>query len=304
MLRSLRERAGRTAAPAAALAAALAIALLPAAGICGFLSMEEGARATGMGGAFLAVADDASCVFWNPAGLGFTSGLKLTGMRTRLYSISDLSEDCVAVTYSGWRRAGFGVGWARTGLEEVYNENTYILGAGSRFLLDQLSVGGALRIYHLAAPGYDYYNDPNFTDGDTGYAADLGLLYRGSNWSLAAAVRNLGEPELSLISTTEESDPISAEVRVGGTYTFREVMLIAGEIRRSADRPGYYEGQTSYYLGTEVWFFDAFALRGGLHGDKAAAGIGLKIDNVSVDGALISEGRPGSKYRLSLSLDF
>lgn len=300
MLRFLR----LTVAMATVLVGLLLVALLPSPGFCGFLSMEEGARATGMGGAFLAVADDASCVFWNPAGLGFTSGLKLTGMRTRLYSISDLSEDCVSVTYSGWHRAGFGLGWARTGLEDIYNENTYVFGAGTRFLSDGLSVGGALRIYHLAAPGYDYYNDPNFTDGDTGYAADAGLLYRGSNWSVAAAVRNLGEPELSLISTTEASDPIYTEYRIGGTYTFREVMLLAGEVRRSADVPGYYEGKTSYYLGTEVWFYDVFALRSGLHGDKATAGLGLKIDNLSIDGALISEGRPGTKYRLSVSLDF
>ena len=29
-----------------------------------------GARAEGMGGAFVAVADDATAVYWNPAGLG------------------------------------------------------------------------------------------------------------------------------------------------------------------------------------------------------------------------------------------
>jgi hypothetical protein len=266
--------------------------------------MEEGARATAMGGAFIAVADDASGVFWNPAGLGLTSGFKLTGMHTRLYSIGDLSEDCLAVTYSGWRRSGFGFGWARTGLEDVYNENTYVAGAGTRFVLDGLSVGGALRVYRLAAPGYEYYNDPNFKDGDTGYAADLGLLYRASNWSLAATMRNIGEPELSLIGTTQSSDPIRAEVRLGGTYTFREVMLVTGEVRLPADVPGYYESRTTYCLGTEVWFFDAFALRSGLQGDTATAGLGLRIDNLTMDGALMAAGRPGSKYRLSLSLDF
>src|SRR3954468_16038183 len=36
-----------------------------------------GVRATGMGGAFVAVADDASAVFWNPAGLASGSYFSL-----------------------------------------------------------------------------------------------------------------------------------------------------------------------------------------------------------------------------------
>jgi threonine dehydratase len=34
-----------------------------------FLKIGVGARAEGMGGAFVAVADDPSAVFWNPAGI-------------------------------------------------------------------------------------------------------------------------------------------------------------------------------------------------------------------------------------------
>ncbi|MFZ1948210.1 MAG: hypothetical protein WAW06_11740 [bacterium] len=286
----------------AVVAAALAGALAPSPVLGGFLSMEEGARPTAMGGAFVGVADDATAVFWNPAGFGLERGLKLTAMRTRLYSIGDLSEDCVALGYS-WRRLGLGFGWARTGLADVYSENTYVVGLGKRVLLDGLAVGGALRIYDVEAPGYEYYNDPGFRGGDTGYAADVGLLYRGRNWSLGCTVRNLGEPDLRMIETTEIGDPISAEVRLGGTYTFREVMLISGEVRRPSDVPRYYESKTSYYLGTEIWFFDAFALRSGLYRDRAAAGLGLKIENLTVDAAVISERRPGNKYRLSISLD-
>lgn len=39
-----------------------------------FMKIPIGARATGMGGAFVAVADDASSVFWNPAGVARLSG--------------------------------------------------------------------------------------------------------------------------------------------------------------------------------------------------------------------------------------
>jgi type IX secretion system protein PorV len=39
-----------------------------------FLKIPIGARATAMGGSFVAVADDASAVFWNPAGIARFSG--------------------------------------------------------------------------------------------------------------------------------------------------------------------------------------------------------------------------------------
>jgi len=280
------------------------VVIVPAVALAGFLAMEEGARATAMGGAFIGVSDDATAVFWNPAGFGLTQGLKLTAMRTRLFSVGELSEDCVAIGYSGWHRAGLGFGWARTGLEDIYNENTFVVGAGRRLVLDGLAVGGALRIYRVAAPGYEYYNDPNFKNGDTGFAGDLGLLYKGRNWSAACVVRNLGEPELKLIGTTEAGDPVSSELRIGGTYVFREVMLISGEVRRPGKVPAYYDGRTSYYLGTEIWFYDAFALRSGLNRGRATAGVGLRVENLTVDAALVSDRRPGNKYRLSLSLDF
>jgi len=293
---------GSAVAVAMAVAAVVASALVPAVVFGGFLSMEEGARPTAMGGAFVGVSDDATAVFWNPAGFGLERGLKLTAMRTRLYSIGGLSEDCVAVGYSG-SRLGVGFGWARTGLADMYSENTFVVGLGKRLFLDGMALGGAVRIYDVEAPGYEYYNDPGYNGGDTGYAADLGLLYRGRNWSVGCTVRNLGEPDLRMIETTETADPIHTEVRVGGTYTFREVMLISGEVRRPRQVPGYYEGKTSFYLGTEIWFFDAFALRSGLYRDRAAAGLGLRVENVMVDAAVISERRPGNKYRLSVSLD-
>lgn len=34
-----------------------------------FLTISQGARATAMGSAFVAIADDPSAVYWNPAGI-------------------------------------------------------------------------------------------------------------------------------------------------------------------------------------------------------------------------------------------
>ena len=57
------------------------------------------------------------------------------------------------------------------------------MGGGRRVLFRNLALGGALRIYRVAAPGYSYYNDPNFKESDTGYAVDVGLLYRSEKWT-------------------------------------------------------------------------------------------------------------------------
>ena len=284
--------------------AALLLVLLPAAAHGGFLAIEEGARATGMGGAFTAVADDATAVFWNPAGLAFMEGFKLTGMGTRLFSVDGLSENVVSMTYSGWGKTGLGAGWARTGVEDVYDENTFVMSAGRKVFRDRFSVGGTFRIYRLAAPGYEYYNDPNFEDGAQDYAFDLGFMYRAPTWSAGCTVRNIGQPEMSLISTTEEKDPVSSEVRVAGAYIFREVMLISGEFRFPNEVPSYYTRSVRYALGTEIWFVGAVALRAGINDGKATAGLGLKISWLAVDASLLSVRRPGTKYRLSLSLDF
>jgi len=286
-----------------AIAAALLV-ILPAAAYGGFLAIEEGARATAMGGAFTAVSDDATAVFWNPAGLGMTDGFKLTGMGTRLFSVDGLSENVVSFTYSGWERTGIGAGWARTGVDEVYDENTFVVSAGRQVLTDGFAVGGTFRLYRLAAPGYEYYNDPNFEDGAQDYAFDLGFLYRAPTWSAACVFRNIGQPEMSLISTTEERDPITSEIRLGGAYTFREVMLISGEVRIPNEVPSYYTRSVRYALGTEIWFVGAFALRAGINDGKATAGLGLKMSWLTIDASLLSVRRPGTKYRLSLSLDF
>ncbi len=112
-------------------------------------------------------------------------------------------------------------------------------------------------------------------------------------------MRNIGEPELQLIETTETTDPVYTELRVGGSYTFREVMLMSAEWRLPREAPAFYDEKASLNLGTEIWFYDAFALRAGMNRDRITAGLGLKSKNLLIDVALLSERRIGSLYRLS-----
>jgi hypothetical protein len=279
----------------------VALLLLAGAVQANFLETELGARAMGMGGAFVAVADDVTALHWNPAGLARLHGVQVFGMRTSVYSVEGLSEDAVLASY-GTGSMGYGVGWMRTGAQDLYNEDTLLAGYGTETPIDGLAAGVTLKRFSIEAPGYEYYNDPAFASGgDDAYSADLGALYRRGKWSVGGTVRNIGEPKLQLLSTTAEADldPIVSELRIGGTYLFRDVMLMTAEWRAPREAPEYYEDQYSINLGTEVWFYEAFALRAGMNRDRITAGLGVRTKHVRIDVALLSERRIGSLYRLS-----
>ncbi len=63
-----------------------------------FLSIGQGARAISMGSAFVAVADDPSTIYWNPAGLAKLTGIGLVFDHTQW--IADISYNYVAASYN------------------------------------------------------------------------------------------------------------------------------------------------------------------------------------------------------------
>ena len=62
-----------------------------------FLEIGVGSRAVGMGGAFVATANDASAMYWNPAGLGRINRAGIFFVHTRW--IADITFD-----YAGFCR--------------------------------------------------------------------------------------------------------------------------------------------------------------------------------------------------------
>ncbi len=69
----------------AALAFLAAVAIAHTAGAAGFALFEQGAKATALGGAFVAQADDPSAMFYNPAGNAFNENVTLMGGPTLIF---------------------------------------------------------------------------------------------------------------------------------------------------------------------------------------------------------------------------
>ncbi|MFH0778828.1 MAG: type IX secretion system membrane protein PorP/SprF [Candidatus Eisenbacteria bacterium] len=281
-----------------------AVCAFTAPAFANFINPDVGARPLAIGGAFVGVADDANAVVWNPAGLTQKVSLEATGMINRLYSVDGLRNDYFAISKTvGAGKTAVGFAWARTSLEDIYSEDNMFFSV-AREIRSGVSAGLTLKRFGVSAPGYEYYNDPNFKGDDDAWSADVSLFYRRGDMRVGLSARNLVEPELSLISTTESPDKVPREFALGASYVFRGTMLLAGEVRTKHFVPGYYDSKVSFHGGTEVWFYDAFALRAGFDGGRPTVGWGLSVAPVSVDISLLSAGRIGNVYRLSASLRF
>ena len=119
-----------------------------------FLKIEVGAKAIATGGAFVALANDASALYWNPAGI---SGLQNNLVTfTHTYWFANTSHDFAGLILKLGRNHSIGISYTslsygdmrvRTeiypeGTGEYFSANDYALGLSYGFnLTDQFSMG-------------------------------------------------------------------------------------------------------------------------------------------------------------------
>jgi hypothetical protein len=72
-----------------------------------WLSIPIGARGAALGNAYIAIANDASSVYWNPAGLAFTEGIHAFASQTRW--IAEINVNAGVATYNVENWGVFGI---------------------------------------------------------------------------------------------------------------------------------------------------------------------------------------------------
>ena len=259
-----------------------------------------GARPKAMGSAFVSLADDANAVYWNPAGLTRNTDTSVMGTRAWLFGVSDISNDYLAVAVPHPHGLSFGASWVRLGIDKIYSEDTINLAFAAPLpWLSGLSVGIAGKVFLLDAPGYRQYGDPNYLGPDHDYSFDLGWLYDSKKaWTLGGVVYNVLSPTLQLISTTANPDPVFTEWALGGSYLFRNTLLMSADLR---SREGELKN-TALDWGSEIWFFNTLVLRAGMDAGMVTLGSGLQDKHWRMDLALETNNKLGNIYMLSFTL--
>jgi tetratricopeptide (TPR) repeat protein len=257
-----------------------------------------GPRAIALGGAYSAIADDASAAFWNPAGLPWIGHQEIAGSRAQLFG-TDLTDSYSAFVLPLSPRHAVALDWYHSGFEDDeldFGENRFDLAYG-RNLSSILAAGFTVK-YLNRQIGLD----ASTLQSGNGLGADLGVLVRPiAGLHLALALRDVFDTALHYDGEGGSEVVYPRRLRCGASYAFGRSVLATADLD---DR---------YHLGLEVTPLDALSLRGGIQqgltedlGPTYSAGAGFRVGFLRFDYAYQMHPvlKPTSFLGLSLAFNF
>jgi hypothetical protein len=276
------------------------------------LSLGVGARPLGMGGSFVAIADDATATYWNPAGLGGLDRTEIAFMHSSLFGLD--SYDFLNYVQPMGGVGTFGFSWMRLGIDDIPmtrlklsgnmsasnrpyiygymqdTENAFMLSYGRRFRADipvgayqsrgtDLQIGGNAKFLYNSVSGV--------RRNAIGFGGDIGLIWKTSfvsgeddaktgDLSLGIAVQDFFKTRIiwNTTSSPSHTDIISPNLKIGTAYS-RQVPSIASQVLLSMDADTRYGLEMHY--GIEYVLGDVLSLRVGVQERNLTAGAGLHI---------------------------
>jgi hypothetical protein len=264
-----------------------------------WLTHYRSARTLGLGGAYVASADDPLGVLWNPAGLSTMDQNEVRFEHGRLFEGASLNSVGFAVPGSRLPSLGVMVLSMRSGEIQRTNdmnddlgtfrdaETAYLLTAARAFS-PRLAIGANLKVVQQTVE--------DFSAG--GFGVDLGASFEATpTLRVGASLVNLGGPTHTL-DTVDETYPLL--VRAGFAATlFQGRGLFTAQLDHSSG-PG-----AELHAGGEYWIQPALAVRAGYDRTAAAGGFGYRFhpqyqfDYAVADHTLGLTHRVGLSYRFS-----
>lgn len=287
-----------------------------------FLKIGVGGRATAMGDAFVAVANDVSALYWNPAGLTQFTDNQIIFSHNQW--VVDINHDFVGAVYHLDDANSFGVSVTALTMDEMKVTTEYApFGTGeyfgfsdlgisvsySRKMTDQFSFGGTVR----------YVEETLDKLKMRGFMIDLGTYYWTGLGStrFAVTVSNFGndmapDGEVVLVGNRTKSEWQSFSpptmFRIG--FAFEPYEDEQHRVTTSIQLNHPNDNSENVSLGAEYVWNKMFFARGGYkfnveeqnYSFGAGVNVPISIANVSVDYAFANFSRLGSAHRFSIIL--
>jgi hypothetical protein len=277
-----------------------------------FLKLGVGARANGMGDAFVAVSNDATAMYYNPAGLTQLYDREI--IFTHVDYPAEIAYEFVGLAYPLYRVGGvlgFGFYMLNGGsFDETTHE--YPLGTGRTFgareyaatmsygrnLTDRFSVGLTLKFID------ELYEE----ERSSGWAADVGTNYDTGfrNFKISMVITNFG-PDMTFVS---ESYPLPINFKFGGAINVLDGAKHKGVFALEAMHPS--DNLEKYNVGFEYGYDGKYFLRAGdkFNYDEGtfSLGAGVRLPwnkrELRLDYAYQDLGRLEQAHRFTLGFKF
>lgn len=290
-----------------------------------FMSIGVGARALAMGGAFCAVADDASAIYWNPAGMTAIKRAEVSSIKLIDQSGIDSNYTYVSLAYNSGENTGtFGLSFLNQTFNNIVltdsqgnqvggttnvNDNA-LYAAYAKRINAWLSAGVTVKVLFGSYPtgsGSLGYN--GFGEG-AGVLIDMGAvspalkglkaatsvenIYTFMNWGSGGGF--LGDKET-----------VEPNLKSGISYTpfYDALKGMRSALTIAADYDTAYSGE--YHFGGEYLWNDMIALRAGVRGYVSSAaqpgqdagwtlGAGIKWYFIQIDYAYVKSDMSPLQY--------
>lgn len=275
---------------------ALIIALPVVAGAEVSYQVPIGARGIGMGGAFSAVADDATAIYWNPAGLPLIGHQEVTGGHANLFG-SEIRDSFISFVLPLTPSQAVGIDWYHSGYSDSeldFGENRIDLAYGRR-IGSRFSAGAVVK----------YLNRNTGLDGfevrrGSGFGIDFGVLYQPIPMLRIAGVgQDAFDTELKYSAGNGNVVAFPRTLRAGAALTPWSWGTVAVDVD---DR---------LHVGAEYRPAELLALRAGLQDDvggpegtELSFGAGIRWSVLRFDYAYVDHPVLGGTSHFGLSLGF
>lgn len=252
-----------------------------------FLQIPVGAKASGMAGAVVGNIQDASSVFWNPAGLVNVNSVQAHFSYMNWFDLFDFNGAALAYNAEGYGVFALSmIVFSTDGIEitteespngtgRFYDAQDLALGLSfARYLTDRFSFGVTVK----------YVSQKIWNESADGFAFDVGTQYQidFQNLTIAMSMSNFGSdlrfdgPDLNVTYLRNENFPISRltparlqtsdyplplNFQVGIGFDIYQGDFI--KIRGGIDAVHPNDNSERLNFGTEFSFFDRLYLRGG-----------------------------------------
>lgn len=275
-----------------------------------FLRMGVGGRALAMGGNYVAIANDATAGYWNPAGLALIENVSIELMYSHDLSFDrSLNYGGIAKTFD-FGSLGFSyIGGGMNDLDEYDAQGAFQGSFDTRehaFILSYAT--RPLAFIRDCAPAYvgisfkGIMQDMGDEDGSQfGLGADVGAMFHPVEMlTFGLTVQDIGTKIL------DPDDSVPYHVRLGvAARAWNDALTVTAGASKTR-----HIGDPTLQLGAEFW--TEFAenkfggVRMGFDEGAFAAGVGLKISNIGLNYAYVVEEEDwlGENHRFSLGLEF